>query len=126
MHRNQSLKVDIIEVYTFWPSFAADSGVIFGKPLRKADAKDQTKSAMNMRKNVSSVAETMPRGPFISTGRFHMLIAGFFELHLIMHKTYMHVISQLSELQFFSGFLKTLSPPSHRFSIVEKLNILLK
>jgi len=85
--------------------------VIFAKLLLKAVAKDQTKSAMNMRKNASSVPETIPRGPFISTGRFHMVTAAFFELLLMMHRTYLHVKTQLSELQFFSGLLKTLSPP---------------
>jgi len=126
MHRNQSLIVVIIKVYIFWPSFAADAGVIFTKRLRKAVAKDQTKSAMNMRKNVSSVAETMPRGPFMSTGRFHMVTAAFFELQLMMHQTYIHVKTQLSELQFFSGLLKTLPPPTQHFSRFQKLNILLK
>ena len=79
-----------------------------------------------MRKNASSVPETMPRGPFISTGRFHMATLCFFELQLMMHKTCIHVKSQLSKLQFFSGLLKTLSPLSHHFSRVEKLNFLMK
>jgi len=53
-----------------------------------------------MRKNANSVPETMPRGPFISTGRFHRATSSFFELLLLMmHKTYMHVKSQFSELQ---------------------------
>jgi len=91
----------IIKRYIFSPSFAANCGVIVAKLLCTEVAKTQIRSRMNINKNASSVPETMPRGPFISTGRFHMVALNFFALQLKIHG-----ISQLLELEFFSEEFK--------------------
>lgn len=58
--------------YTSSPFFAADDGVILANLLHRYVAKDQTKSAMNMMKNPSSMPETIPRGPFTNAGCFQV------------------------------------------------------
>lgn len=78
------LLITIIKLYIFSPSCAANFEVIVAKLLCTEVAKFQTRSAMNIIKNTSSVPETMPRGPFINSGRFNMFISRFFALKLIM------------------------------------------